>query len=223
MGKKINSFFIGIIIFVVLPLIAWWIADWEWYFSNTERMLYSIVMIVMSILVVILIPNEGKSVGEGEKIMKKHKISLLALQIIPLAIIIFSPIFDRNNIYTFWEHEWIRILGIVFVVIGFVIMNWSAYALGKQFSTDVTIQKEHELITTGPYKRIRHPRYLGILLFFLWIIWVFNALISIILVAILSGFLIWRVYDEEKIMKKAFTHKREIYTKKSWKLLPFVR
>ena len=58
-------------------------------------------MIVMSILVVILIPNEGKSVGEGEKIMKKHKISLLALQIIPLAIIIFSPIFDRNNIYTF--------------------------------------------------------------------------------------------------------------------------
>lgn len=221
--KKAITFFTGILIFVLLPLIAWWIADWKWYFSNTEHLLYTIVMIVMSIFVVILIPNEGKSVGEGEKMMKKHKISLLALQIIPLSIIIFSPIFDRYDIYTFWEHEWIRIVGTIFVIIGFIIMNWSAYALGKQFSTDVTIQKGHELITTGPYTQIRHPRYIGTILFFLWVAGIFNAILSIVLIVILSGFLIWRVYDEEKIMETEFKDKRKLYVKKSWKLIPFVR
>ena len=99
--------------------------------------------------------------------MKKHKISLRALQIIPVCILIVSPIFDRSQTFSLGEYERIRILGVIFVVLGFVLMNWSAYILGKQFSTDVTIQKEHELITTGPYKRIRHPRYLGIIIFFL--------------------------------------------------------
>ncbi|MCX6823827.1 MAG: isoprenylcysteine carboxylmethyltransferase family protein [candidate division SR1 bacterium] len=220
--KKIVTFFTGTIIFVVLPLIAWGIADWEGYFSNTERMLYSIVMIIMSILVVILIPNQGKGMGEGEKLMKKHKISLLALQIIPLCIILVSPIFDRYNIFTFGEYERTRILGIIFIVVGFIIMNWSAYALGKQFSIDVTIQKNHELIITGPYKRIRHPRYIGTILFFLGVAGVFNTIISIGIVVILTGFLIWRVYDEEKIMKTEFKDKREKYVKKSWKLLPFI-
>lgn len=220
--KKVITFFTWILIFVLLPLIAWWIVDWAWYFSNTEHLLYTIIMIVMSILVVILIPNEGKSVGEGEKMMKRHKISLLALQIIPLSIIIFSPIFDRYDIYTFWAYEWIRIVGIIFVVIGFIIMNWSAYALGKQFSTDVTIQKNHELITTGPYKRIRHPRYIGTIVFFLWVAGVFNAILWIVIVIILSGFLIWRVVDEEKMMKTEFKDKRALYVKKSWKLIPFI-
>jgi hypothetical protein len=57
-----------------------------------------------------MVPNQGGSVGTGEKLMKKHKISLLALQILPLAIVFLSPIFDRNNIFTFGEHEWIRIV-----------------------------------------------------------------------------------------------------------------
>lgn len=220
--KKSLSFLTGTLIFVLLPMIAWWIFNLEIYFSNTERLLYIIIMTIMNILVVVLIPNEGKGVWEGEQLIKKHKISLRALQIIPVCILIISPIFDRSQILTLGEHERIRILGIIFVVLGFVLMNWSAYILGKQFSTDVTIQKDHDLITTGPYKRIRHPRYLGIIIFFLWVAWVFNALISILIIIILSGFLIWRVYDEEKIMKKEFKNKREAYTKKSWKLVPFI-
>jgi len=220
--KQLIAFFTGIIIFVILPLITRWIYNLEWYFSSTERLLYVIVMIIMSVLVVLLVPNQGKGVGEGEKLIKRHKISLRALQIIPLCIILVSPIFDRNHIFPLGEYEWIRIVGIIFVIIGFILMNWSAYTLGKQFSIDVTIQKEHELITTGPYTRIRHPRYIGTILFFLWVAGVFNALISIIIVIILSGVLIWRVIDEEKIMKNEFKDKREIYTGKSWKLIPFI-
>lgn len=220
--KKLITFLTGTMIFVILPLITRGITDLESYFSNTERLLYIVSMLIMNILVVLLIPHQGKSVGKGEKLIKKHKISLLALQILPLCIVLLSPIFDRYQIYTFGEYERVRILGIVCVIIGFIVMNWSVYVLGKQFSTDVTIQKNHELITTGPYTRIRHPRYLGIILFFVWIAWVFNTVISVVLVMILCGFLVRRVYDEEKIMKTEFKDKREIYVKKSWKIVPFI-
>lgn len=221
-SKKIIAFCIGTIIFVLLPIIARSVQDIRWYLSNIERLLYIIIMVIANILVVIIIPNQGKGVGEGEKPMKRHRISLLALQIIPLLILIISPISDRHQIYILGEHEWIRTIGIAFVVIGFIIMNWSAYILDKQFSTDVTIQKEHTLITSGPYKSIRHPRYLGIIVFFLGVAWVFHTILWGLLVLVLSGFLLWRIYDEEKIMEKTFKKQWEIYTKKTWKLFPYI-
>ncbi|MEI6672807.1 MAG: hypothetical protein WCL02_05795 [bacterium] len=86
--KKLIAFLTGTMIFVILPLIARGIINLESYFSNTERLLYIISMMVMNILVVLLIPNQGKSIGKGEKLVKKHKFSLLALQILPLCVVL---------------------------------------------------------------------------------------------------------------------------------------
>jgi protein-S-isoprenylcysteine O-methyltransferase Ste14 len=41
---------------------------------------------------------------------------------------------------------------------------WARRHIGRNWSGQVTIRKEHELIRTGPYARIRHPIYTGILL-----------------------------------------------------------
>ena len=46
--------------------------------------------------------------------------------------------------------------------VGFAI--WARRHIGKNWSGQVTIRKEHELIRTGPYAHIRHPIYTGMLL-----------------------------------------------------------
>ncbi|KAJ4465446.1 hypothetical protein J3R30DRAFT_2676061 [Lentinula aciculospora] len=52
-------------------------------------------------------------------------------------------------------------------------LRWSCYrTLGKMFTYEVAVQKEHRLITSGPYGVVRHPSYTGVLLIiaglFIW-------------------------------------------------------
>jgi protein-S-isoprenylcysteine O-methyltransferase Ste14 len=47
-------------------------------------------------------------------------------------------------------------------------IRWKCYqAMGKQFTFQHTIQKQHKLITHGPYSIVRHPSYSGSTIF--WI------------------------------------------------------
>ena len=165
MTKKPVSFLMGIVIFSGLPLLGWGITNVSGFLQNPYRFTHIIMMAVLTLLVVIFVPESGKSRGEGKKLVKKHKISLLFMQVIPLFIVFVSPYFDRHHILLLPDKVVIRILGLAMTLAGFTLMNWSVMVLGKQFSADVTIQDDHQLITSGPYRYIRHPRYLGIIIF----------------------------------------------------------
>ena len=62
------------------------------------------------------------------------------------------------------DREWIAMLGAVLTVSGVAFAIWARRHIGKNWSAQVTIRKEHELIRTGPYAHIRHPIYTGLLL-----------------------------------------------------------
>ena len=42
---------------------------------------------------------------------------------------------------------------------------WIHHTLGKQYSAKLEIQKDHQLITVGPYSKVRHPMYTTLNLF----------------------------------------------------------
>ena len=55
-------------------------------------------------------------------------------------------------------------LGAVLMVMGTVIRVQCYRKMGKQFTSSVTLLKDHKLITSGPYSYVRHPSYTGGLL-----------------------------------------------------------
>jgi protein-S-isoprenylcysteine O-methyltransferase Ste14 len=55
-------------------------------------------------------------------------------------------------------------VGAVLTALGILFAFWARFHLGRNWSGNVTIKTDHELIRTGPYARIRHPIYTGILL-----------------------------------------------------------
>jgi len=55
---------------------------------------------------------------------------------------------------------WIGV-AVAWVGIGFAI--WARYVLGSNWSSQVAIRENHELIQRGPYRLIRHPIYTGII------------------------------------------------------------
>jgi protein-S-isoprenylcysteine O-methyltransferase Ste14 len=56
------------------------------------------------------------------------------------------------------------IVGAVLTALGVAFAVWARYVLGKNWSAAVTIKESHELIGSGPYARIRHPIYSGVVL-----------------------------------------------------------
>ena len=55
-------------------------------------------------------------------------------------------------------------VGLGLTIVGLGVMAWSRIALGRNWSATVTIKKDHELVSSGPYAIVRHPLYAGVLL-----------------------------------------------------------
>jgi len=220
--KKLISFFVGLIIFCVLPVVGWGPGDIAGFIRDPFRLAFILMMAIMSLFVVILVPNEGRGYGEGKKLVRKQKIAILILQIVPLFDILLSPFCDHHRIAVFDESGYIRLAGLLLSFAGFFIMNWSVMVLGKQFSVDVTIQEDHRLVTSGPYRYIRNPRYSGILLFLAGIPVVFLAWIPLILDFLLIFVLLWRIRDEEKLMQEEFGKEWEEYKTRTRSLIPCI-
>lgn len=60
--------------------------------------------------------------------------------------------------------RWVVWLGVALTFAGVFFAIWARVHIGKYWSATVALKAEHQLIRTGPYARIRHPIYTGILL-----------------------------------------------------------
>ncbi len=55
-------------------------------------------------------------------------------------------------------------LGVVLIWAGIGLAIWARYHLAEYWSARITIKEDHQLIRTGPYSRLRHPIYSGLIL-----------------------------------------------------------
>lgn len=58
----------------------------------------------------------------------------------------------------------LAVSGVVLTAAGVAFAMWSRFVLGENWSSAVSIRKNHELIRMGPYRTMRHPIYTGMLL-----------------------------------------------------------
>ncbi len=225
MSKIVRSsiaLFIGVAIFVGLPLIGWGLADVQGFISRPARLGYVALVILLEVFVLIKFPGAGSQRGEGTHTIRRQRWTVLLMQILSLAIVIAAAYSDRHDVTVFGESGPIRYLGLVLFALGFVAMNWAAASLGKQFSVQVTLQEDHHLVTDGLYRYLRHPRYLGIILFNVGIALVFHSWLALLLVGALTLVLLWRIHDEDAFMHQAFGTEWEAYAHTSRRLIPFV-
>ncbi len=220
--RTLMTLAIGIFIFVGLPLLAWGIGDAAGFMDQSARLGYVLLVVMLQLVVLIKIPGVGGNRGGKKGTTPYQRITLLLLQLVPLAIVVTAPYGDRRAIGVLAESALVRYAGLGLFAFGFSGMHWAEAFLDKQFSVEVAIQPDHQLVTSGPYRYLRHPRYLGIVLFTAGIALIFRSWLALILVAVLTLVLVFRIRDEEVMMHQAFGPEWETYAGRTWRLIPFV-
>ena len=216
------SLFAGSVIFIGLPLLGWGLGHIPAFFENPARTAYVIVIFILQIFSLIYNPQVGRNQENRKSDAPKSKIDLILIQLFSLGIVILAPASDSLSFGVLNVENLVRYIGLIIAIPGFILMQAGEKYLAKQFSIEVTLQKDHKLIQSGPYKVIRHPRYLGILIFFTGIALTFRSLLGIFTILALAFVLIWRVFTEEKMMYEEFGKEWEEYQNKTWRLVPYI-
>lgn len=165
-------------------------------------------MLDYSIIIVWLLWWAGW-IGIGfNKNPNSHSEPLLARlpHLVPLLVgpvVLFTPAFVTQQ-YPFGWEEADRWLVSILVLAGLGITCWARYHLGKQWSGLVTTKVNHELVTTGPYKYVRHPIYSGIILAVIGSALAVNTLCSVIGAVIWISTYVIKLSHEEKLLSQTF-------------------
>ena len=112
------------------------------------------------------------------------------------------------------------VLAVALCFFGIALAIWARLHLGRNWSPAPALKEEHELVTSGPYRLIRHPIYTGIILAMLG-----SALASpawLVVLVIFTVMFVWRVHVEEKLMMQQFPDTYPQYKKRTWALVPYV-
>jgi protein-S-isoprenylcysteine O-methyltransferase Ste14 len=113
-------------------------------------------------------------------------------------------------------------VGLALLSLGGAIRLAAVFVLGRRFTGLVAIQQQHRLQTTGLYRHIRHPSYIGMLLYMAGYVLVFRCWMGLMLVAGTMAILVARMNAEEALLESEFGDEYASYRRRTWRLVPGV-
>jgi len=202
------------------------IDDLAGFFSLYPRLGYAVLVVILGLVAGYQAIDAPKGLkggkGEAGKLVRRQSIVKVVIIFLMYVFLALMPFADRGGIGVMFEGQAMRWPGLVLAGLGFALIFWSGFALSRFYSTDVTIQKNHRLITTGLYRHLRHPRYLGGVLFAIGFALLFSSWIGLAGSAMFLGVIVFRIKDEEALIHQEFGQEWETYCKQSWRLMPYL-
>jgi len=116
---------------------------------------------------------------------------------------------------------WLAAVGLVLFALGLGVAIWARLHIGRNWGTPMTQKDEPELVTSGPYRFVRHPIYSGILvasigtavaLSWLWLP----------VVALAGIYFVYSATVEERFLTEEFPDDYPPYKRSTKMVVPFV-
>lgn len=116
---------------------------------------------------------------------------------------------------------WLEGFGLAIFLSGLVLAVWARLYLGRNWGTPMSEKVNPELVTSGPYKMVRHPIYSGLILALVGTA-VAVSWYWLIAVALLGVYFVYSAVVEERYMTKLFPDAYPTYKRSTKMLIPFV-
>jgi protein-S-isoprenylcysteine O-methyltransferase Ste14 len=181
---------------------------------------FFLILWLVFIAVWIAMARGGKAVAERESLYSRlsHYLPLaLAIYLLAAPHVPVGALNGRFAPLTLWLVQ----LGAALALAGVAFAIWARMRIAGNWSSDVTLKHDHELIVDGPYRFVRHPIYTGILLA------LFGTALAMgewraLLAVVLAGAAFWRKLGiEECVMRRQFGDAYTRYAERVPALIPF--
>lgn len=127
---------------------------------------FRIVLIVVALTVFpVMAYSRVRSQATGEKLdrWQEGRFILFTLRPVGVAAMLGLLAFTINPSWMAWSSvrlsAWLRWTGAGFGVAAAGLLIWTVRNLGPNLTDTVVTRREHTLVTTGPYRWVRHPFY----------------------------------------------------------------
>jgi protein-S-isoprenylcysteine O-methyltransferase Ste14 len=173
----------------------WWMA-WLYFAAYLMMMLVGVAMAPLDQELI----EERTSIKDGVKRWDKMLTAPLSF-VYPLGLFVlvgvemrFGPVIQ----YPLWA----QLLGLAASIIGQLLSTW-AMTSNKFYGRFVRIQKErgHYVIMGGPYRFIRHPGYLGVMMTVVGTAFAIGSLWTLVLAILITIILVVRTALEDKVLR----------------------
>jgi protein-S-isoprenylcysteine O-methyltransferase Ste14 len=121
-----------------------------------------------------------------------------------------------------WLPDPVPMIGLAVQVLGLLLAISARRHLGRNWSGNIRVAEDHQLVRSGPYRVIRHPIYSAMLVMFLGTSIADGTAHSIIGTAILFAAYARKIRLEEETLRGTFGDAYDEYRKRTWALIPFL-
>jgi protein-S-isoprenylcysteine O-methyltransferase Ste14 len=113
--------------------------------------------------------------------------------------------------------------GLTIMIGGVVLRGWSFLALGHYFTAVIKVSPDQQVVTSGPYRLLRHPSYAGGLLAEVGLAvtaanWVAVAVFAVAWAAVIA----WRIQIEETALLSTLGGRYQAYASHHKRMIPLV-
>jgi protein-S-isoprenylcysteine O-methyltransferase Ste14 len=149
---------------------------------------------------------------------------LVALRVLGLTLWLGVVAYLLNPAWMAWAQialpSWLRYAGAFLGVVSDVLLFWVFSSLGNNVTPTVMTRKQHFLVTTGPYRRVRHPLYaVGFLSYIAFGLLAANWYLTL-LAATIMGIIALRVPKEEAALIERHGETYLEYAQRTGRFLP---
>ena len=141
------------------------------------------------------------------------------------ALVLLALLLIRTRAFkggqTITKDPWLQAVGLVVFLSGLALAIWARRYLGRNWGMPMTEKVDPELVTSGPYGRVRHPIYSGIILAMIGtaiaVSWYW-----VLAVILLGAYFVYSAVNEERYMAGLFPDTYPAYKRSTKMLVPFV-
>jgi len=211
LGRALFNFLFNLLLLPGLMVLGWGLDHPGGLLAHPVRLTVCILLAVYTLARSTLSVALGLEALHPDRHAGWYRLHLLLME----AVLLLAPFTDRNAILPMPEAA--RWVGLIVTVLGAGLGLWAQSAWLR-----VKKRRPRALVTTGPYRRVRHPRLLNALLIAGGVALTFAAGLALALVVPLAGVTLVLIRAEEHSLEEERGEEFADYRRRSWRLIPYL-